>query len=118
MSDRNTKGKTNLLDTVPVRCERVITRWKGECIVLAFPRFKHTWMCRLLGGKVLSEEIQVELEEHGTAVWQLIDGQRTVREIVLLLDEHFQGEAGYASRITTYLLQMQRDGLIKLRVKN
>ncbi len=45
----------------------------------------------------MSKDIHVRLEEHGTAVWNLIDGQRTVREIIEKLADHFQHEAGYES---------------------
>lgn len=39
-------------------------------------------MSRYLLPKGMSKDIHVRLEEHGTAVWNLIDGQRTVREII------------------------------------
>lgn len=34
------KDRISLLDAIPVRSEQVKTEWKGEYIVLAFPRFK------------------------------------------------------------------------------
>ena len=71
-------------------------------------------MQRWLLPKSVSSYIRVELEEHGTAVWQLIDGKRTVGEIITLLFPHFNGEENYASRVTTYLMRMQRDGIIRL----
>ena len=59
------------------------------------------------------KELHVHLEEHGTAVWELIDGKRTVREIIEELAGHFQNEAGYESRVSAYLCQLQKDGFIK-----
>lgn len=106
--------KYNLLDAVPVRSTHVVTEWEDECVVLAYPRFKRAWVRRFFLPKGMSPFIRVRLEEHGTAVWNLIDGRRRVSEIVLLLSEHFGGEAGYASRVTTYLMQLQRDGFIRL----
>ncbi|MDO4163508.1 MAG: PqqD family protein [Bacteroides sp.] len=106
--------KINLLDTVPVRRESIRTEWSGECAVLAYPRFKRPWMQRFLLPKGMSPYIRVTLEEHGTAVWQLIDGKRTVGEIIDLLAEHFAHEAGYESRVTTYFMQLQKDGFILL----
>lgn len=41
------------------------------------------------------------------------DGKRTVREIIEKLADHFQNEAGYESRVSTYLYQLQKDGFIK-----
>ena len=87
MSD--TKGKVNLLDTVPVQCGHITTGWEGEYA-----------------------------EEHGTAVWSLIDGKRTVQEIISLLTEHSQNEDDYPSRVTAYIMQLQKDGFVQLRVKS
>ena len=105
------------MDTVPVRNGQVNTEWEDGCAVLVFLRFKrvHAWH-RLLP-KSLSPWLHVRLEAHGTAVWNLIDGRRTVREIVDLLDSHFQGEANYPSRVTAYLAQLQKDGFIHLLVR-
>ena len=112
------KGKISLLDAVPVRCGHITTEWDGECAVLTIPRFKYEWMRRFLLPKNMSPGIHVTLEEHGTAVWKLIDGQRTVQEIVSQLAEHFEGEEVYESRVTTYVMQLRKDGLIQLVAKN
>lgn len=108
------KDRISLLDAIPVRSEQVKTEWKGEYIVLAFPRFKKAWMRRYLLPKGLSADIHVTLEEHGTAVWQLIDGQRTVKEIIELLAVHFSAEEDYAPRVTAYMMQLHKDGFIRL----
>lgn len=110
---QKTKEKVNLLDTVPVRSAQVVTEWEEACVVLAYPRFKQAWMRRILLPKGMSPFIRIRLEEHGTAVWNLIDGQRTVAEILELLAAHFEGEEGYASRVTAYLMQLQKDGFIR-----
>ena len=109
------KEKVSLLDVVPFRSSKITTGKEGDCIVIAFPRFKYKWMrCFLMRG--MSSDIHVKLEEHGTAIWELIDGRRTVREIIEKLADHFGHEANYESRITTYILQLQKDGFIKLTV--
>lgn len=110
------KEKTNLLEVIPCHCEHVTTVKEGDCIVIAFPRFKYEWMRRLMQPAGLSADIHVRLDEHGTAVWEAIDGKRTVGEIIEKLADHFQGEAGYESRITTYLWQLQKDGFIKFLI--
>ena len=107
--------RINLLDTVPVRSGHLTTEWEGDCAVLAYPRFKRAWMRRLFLPKSMSPFIRIRLEEHGTAVWRLIDGRRTVGEIIGLLAPHF-GDEEYAQRVTAYLMQMQRDGLVRLQV--
>ena len=108
------KEKTNLLEVIPCRSEHITAEREGETIVLSFPRFKYPWMQRFLVPAGMSKELHVRLEEHGTAVWELIDGKRTVREIIEELAEHFQNEVGDESRVSAYLSQMQKDGFIKL----
>ena len=105
--------KVNLLNTIPVHGEQVLTDWDNGCAVLVLPRFRQKWMQRWLF-KGISPYVRVQLEEHGTAVWKLIDGKRTVGEIITLLASHFEGETDYESRITTYLMRMQKDRLIRL----
>jgi hypothetical protein len=107
------EGKGSLLDAIPGRCDPILTEWEGDYAVISYPRFKYEWMRRLLLPKSMSPDIHVRLEEHGSAVWRLIDGRRTVREIISLLAVHFQYE-NYASRVTTYVMQLQKDGFIKL----
>ena len=75
-------------------------------------------MRRFLLPKSMSADIHVKLEEHGTAVWRLIDGNRTVQEIISLLTEHFQNEDNYSSRVTAYIMQLQKDGFIQLKVES
>ena len=108
------KEKINLLEVIPCRSELITAEREGETIVLSFPRFKYPWMQRFLVPKGMSKELHVKLEEHGTAVWELIDGKRNVREIIEKLADHFQYEEGYESRVSAYLSQMQKDGFIKL----
>lgn len=110
------KEKTNLLDVIPFRCSHITTGMEGDCTVIAFPRFRSEWMRRWLLPKGMSPDIRIRLEEHGAAVWELIDGQRTVREIIEKLAAHFHEEANYESRVTTYLYQLQKDRLISFRL--
>lgn len=112
------EGKVSLLDAVPVRYGHITTEWEGECAVLAYPRFKYEWMRRFLLPKGMSPDIHVRLEEHGTAVWNLIDGHRTVREIIYLLARHFGEEENYIPRVTAYVMQLRKDGFIQLTIRN
>lgn len=112
------EGKISILDAVPVCSPHVTTEWREEGAVLSFPRFRHAWMRRFLLPKGMSSHIHVSLEEHGSAVWRMIDGRRTVQEIIEALAPHFQGEEGYSSRITTYVMQLQKDGLVRLKIKD
>lgn len=110
------QGKVSLLDAVPVRCGHITTEYTEDGAILTFPRFKHEWMRCFLLPKGMSPDIHVTLEEHGTAVWHLIDGKRTVQEIIALLFEHFKGAEGYPSRVTAYVMQLQKDGFVRLMI--
>ena len=106
------KEKINLLDVVPFRSTHITTEREGDCVVVAFPRFKYEWMKRFMLPKGMSPDIRVRIEEDGTAVWELINGERNVRAIIKELAEHFDNEENYESRVTTYIAQLQKDGLI------
>ena len=109
------KEKINLLEVIPCRSEHITAEREGETIVLSFPPILNIrGLQRFLVPKGMSKELHVKLEEHGTAVWELIDGKRNVREIIEKLADHFQNEEGYESRVSAYLSQMQKDGFIKL----
>ena len=51
-------------------------------------------MHRILVTKAMSKALHLKLEEHGTAVWELIDGKRNVREIIEKLAARFQNVEG------------------------
>lgn len=107
------KPKINLLDVIPCRADHILTENEGELSVIAFPRFKRAWMRNYLLPKNMSPYIRVRLEAHGTAVWNLIDGKRTVGEIIRLLSGHFEHEDNYASRVTIFITQLRKDKFIK-----
>ena len=112
------EGKVSLLDAVPVRCGHITTEWEGECAVLAYPRFKYEWMRRFLLPKGMSPDNHVRLEEHGTAVWNLLDGHRPVRDIFSLLSRHFGGGENYILRGSAYVQPLRKDGFIQLTIRN
>jgi len=111
------KEKFNLLDVIPYQAEHITTERDGDTVTLAFPRFRKEWTRRLFLPKKMSPHIRVKLEEYGTAVWALIDGHRTVGEIVELMAEHFDDDDNYQQRVTAYIVQLQKDGFIKYRIK-
>jgi len=57
--------------------------------------------------------IRVRLDEHGTAVWDLIDGKRTIQIITATLAEHFNYEQNYEYRIAVYFAQLHKQGFVK-----
>jgi hypothetical protein len=105
----------NLFDLIPVISEHITTEKEGELSVITFPRFRNHFMQKYFVPKNKPPLIRIRLEEHGTAVWDSIDGKQTVMEITKALAEHFNHEENYEYRITTFLLQLQKQGFIKFR---
>ncbi|MDR1340497.1 MAG: PqqD family protein [Prevotellaceae bacterium] len=108
----------NLFDLVPHISEHITTENGEELSVIAFPRFRSKFMRKYFVPKNKSDTIRIRLEKHGTAVWNLIDGNRTVLDIVNILAEHFDNEEDYEYRITKYISQLHRQGFIKLKKKS
>jgi hypothetical protein len=106
------KSKNNLFDMVPVVSGHIATEKEGELSVIAFPRFRSKFMQKYFVPRNKSAIIRVRLEEHGTAVWSLIDGRRRVKDIVEGLAVHFNYEENYEYRIVAYLQQLQRQGFV------
>ena len=94
------RGKfPNIIDMVPVRnpdySYRIIkeddvkSKLKAGWVAIHIPRFRGRLgqgFCRFTG---MSQHINLNLDEYGTLVWLNMDGQRTVRQLGLLLKEKF-----------------------------
>ena len=107
------KEKINLLDVIPCRSEHITVEREGETIVLSFPRFKYTWMQRFLVPKGMSKELHVHLEEHGTVVWELIDGKQTCIYLSLSVTERRFYKISFPHRVTQCLTESSLYGKIK-----
>ena len=110
--------KQNLFDLIPVIDERITTEKEGELSVIAFPRFRNRFVQKYLVPKNKSAIVRVRFDEHGTAVWNLIDGYRSVGKIAELLAEHFQHEENYEHRIAEFMLQLYKQGFLKKQTAN
>jgi len=108
-------AKKNLFDLVPFISEHITTEKEGELSVIAFPRFRSKFMQKYFVARNKSAVIRIRLEEHGTAVWDLIDGKRTVKEIADALADHFQHEDNYEYRVAVYFSQLYKQGFVKYR---
>ena len=105
--------KQNLFDLTPIISKHIITEKEGALSVITFPRFRSKFMQKYFVPKNKPATIRIRLDEHGTAVWDLIDGKRTVKEISETLAEHFQHEENYEYRIAVYLSQLYKQGFVK-----
>ncbi len=110
------KKKINILNVIPHPRSHISSYITEEGKVnLGLRRFKYKWMDIFLTKK-MSNEIKVPLDSYGSEVWKLMDGKRTVSQIILELANIFEYEKGYDLRIITYLTQLQHDKLIYFSV--
>ncbi len=59
-------------------------------------------------------DLTVRLDPLGSAVWQLIDGQRTAHEILVRLQAQFPQEGDLPQRLGQYLSTLASNGFIEL----
>jgi len=107
--------KKNLFDFIPTVSEHITTEKEGELSVITFPRFRSKFMQKFFIPKNKPATIRVRLDEHGTAVWDLIDGNRTIKSITEMLAEHFNYETNYEYRIALFFSQLYKQGFVKYR---
>ena len=105
--------KQNLFDLIPVISKHITTEKEGELSVITFPRFRSKFMQKYFVPRNKSAIIRISLDEHGTAVWNLIDGYRSVGKITEMLAEHFQHEENYEYRVAEFMLQLYKQGFVK-----
>ncbi len=109
--------KISILEVIPFHSEKITTSRKGELVVLTYPRFRSRFAQRWLTSKYFPSHITIRLEQHGSAVWELIDGKRTVSEIITLLADHFKEDPHYGVRVIQYIFQLHKDKLIDYQVE-
>ena len=84
-------NETNLLDLVPLRLVAESQRIEG-CVCVEFPRFRSA-PGRLFGRAFrASRTIRLTLDDKSTAVWDLIDGRRSVEQIGATLQRKYGEE--------------------------
>jgi hypothetical protein len=114
--------KGNFLDLVPERNCRWDKTGDGR-VCLLVPRFKNRWMKKIALKLGKSETVKIHFDDRGTAVWDLIDGSRTVEQIGQLIGEKKAGDDKdetetmdrvYA-RLTEFLSILSRNRFIQFK---
>ena len=95
-------------------------RLESGCIILSFPVVMRPWfvkVVRRLGGPEESARIrQLQLDELGTAVWDLLDGKRTVRHVISKFAKAYQLHPREAEvSVTQFLRDLGKRGIIGLK---
>ena len=105
----------NLFDLVPERVAIEVSRPEGKAR-FEFPRFK-SGPGRFFGSIFrASESIKVNLDEMGTAVWDMVDGRRSVSTIAEAINGRF-GERAQPTglRLAALFRIMERNRIIRFK---
>ena len=88
MGRKKKRGDINLLELVP--CRMIEYEMSEDVIVtLQAPRFKSRFMRRWIEPRLKRPFLKVELDEIGSSVWMLCDGNRNVKDIAELMRRRF-----------------------------
>jgi hypothetical protein len=90
----------------------------GEAL-LSYPVAPRPWiagLARRLGVQPVSSRKKLQLDTLGTAVWDMIDGRRTVSQIIQVFAEKYRLYPREAEvSVTRFLRELGKRGLIGLR---
>ena len=107
----NKRREANLLELVPRRIGECETSDEGV-VTLLMPRFRNRLLRRFIEPRLdpSRRTIKLKLDDIGSAVWLLIDGRRSVREIAERLSERFgeRIENQCYERLGVFFQQLER----------
>lgn len=113
--------KQQALAAIPVRNRDVTsTLQESGLVLLTYPLQLKPWfrsVAKRFGAwddRPMTKKL--ELDEMGTFVWQLLDGERSVREVARAFADHYQVIPQEAEMsVTAFIREMGRRGVIGLR---
>lgn len=115
----NKKKAPNYLDFIPKHNETHTWKVDEQGTVIVFVEnkgvFHHIAQKYFRRPKVS----QIHLEEMGSFIWPLIDGERSIMEIGALVKEHFGEEAEpLYPRLVQYIKMLENNNLIQVKKVN
>ena len=109
------KRHSNYLDMIPIRNVAEFSDDGGK-ITLFIPKFKSVWLRKWFIPEKRSKHFRIHLDETGSQVWRLIDGQKNAGEIGDLLTQSDTGESNPENqieiRVTKFLSQLYKNRFI------
>lgn len=111
------ENKKKVLLAYPIRNE---VKWQKENGVIIitfkknFTRFER-FLNKYLKGP---EDIKLRLDEVGTRIWELCDGEHTIKDILLIIDNEFKEKIEPVDkRVSGFLEILLKRGLVRLESK-
>ncbi len=114
-------NRAEALDRIPVKNLQISEdRLETGEVVINYPVTMRPFFAGLVkrfgGPEVQTQMKKFQLDELGTAVWNLMDGKRSVRQLVKIFAGTHQLEAREAEvSVTQFIRQLGRRGLIGMR---
>jgi len=110
--EKKKKKSINLLDLVPIRNIKEEKQEDG-LIVLLKPKFKHPFLVRHLLPRMKNPYYKIKLDEKGSYIWELCDGQLTVKELAKILKNKFGNELEpLYDRLSFFLHNLEKNRFI------
>jgi hypothetical protein len=107
--------QTNYMDMVPVRNVLEFSDKDGK-ITLLIPKFKSEWIRKWLIPEKRSKHFRIHLDEMGSKVWRLIDGQKNTEVICDQLGHADPADSNPENqielRVTKFLSQLYKNRFI------
>ena len=104
--------KVNLLDLKPVRNRRSETDPDGTVTIIV-PKFTNPVMVRWFVPLLSRPELRVKLDEHGSFIWTMCDGNTSVGEMAERMKQKYgQGFDPDYRRLGAYVRQLLRTDFI------
>jgi hypothetical protein len=114
-------SRAEALDRIPVKSRQISeNRLESGEIVICYPvsmRPLFAGLAKRFGGQEVQTQMKkLQLDELGTSVWNLMDGNRSVRQLVKMFTETHQLETREAEvSVTQFIRELGRRGLIAMR---
>jgi len=107
------KKEYNLLELIPFRNYQFVYNENKKIDVLV-PRFNDRFFGKFLQPRLKNPHIKANLDDMGTSVWELMDGQNKVEDIIIKMNEyHSENEENLEERIKVFIQNLYRNNFIK-----
>jgi len=112
-SVKKQKKEYNLLELIPFRNYQFVYNENKKIDVLV-PRFNDRFFGKFLQPRLKNPHIKANLDDMGTSVWELMDGQNKVEDIIIKMNEyHSENEENLEERIKVFIQNLYRNNFIK-----
>jgi hypothetical protein len=112
---RNDLAPVNLLELIPQQNIRSEITEEGVYVLLK-PKYRHPWMVKHVLPRLKSPHYKIKLDDIGSFIWELCDGQKNVEEIGKRLKEKFgdRVEPLY-ERLGTFFQNLEKNKFITFK---